>query len=449
MAGGVAVVGVVPFVAAGCIVEPSVDEQVPVLAEDASEIARMKAHVDHLYPVESVRHSFDLPSGGMVDCVDRHVQPGLLRPGMEGHVIADPPVMPFPPSGSRREPSANTAGMEAFLVPGAKDAHGMEMFCPDDTIPIRRTTLADAMRFRTLDDMMRKLPRGVTPELGAAIQDGDRTGHVDGPQLAEPTSPGPTSLHQYAYASQSGLANVGAHVFINVWSPSVQVSSEFSLSQLWIDGGAGSGTQTVEAGAQVFSQMYGNSSPHLFIYSTSDNYANDTGKATGCYNLTCGRFIQTNNSVVIGGSLAPISTNGGTQYELEYSWYFSGGNWWLSIKGTYIGYYPGNLFNAAGLAGGSNRIVFGGEIIDDRTKHAAHTTTYMGSGAFPSAGFGHAAFQRNIYYFTAGSGVGSWANGLVSARDNASCYDIAKYNNDANWGTYFYFGGPGYSANCQ
>ena len=44
----------------------------------------------------------------------------------------------------------------------------------------------------------------------------------------------------------------GAKATINVWEPKVQSSNEFSLSQLWILGGAfGQDLNSIEAGWQV------------------------------------------------------------------------------------------------------------------------------------------------------------------------------------------------------
>jgi hypothetical protein len=41
----------------------------------------------------------------------------------------------------------------------------------------------------------------------------------------------------------------------------------------------------------------------------------DAYNGTGCYNLGCSGFVQTNNQIVIGGTLSPQSVYGGSQYE--------------------------------------------------------------------------------------------------------------------------------------
>jgi hypothetical protein len=304
-------------------------------------------------------------------------------------------------------------------------------------VPVQRPTAASLARFKSLEEMMRKYPGD------AGLRPDDLRGHLFEDQGVSDPRFGPTALHQYAHAAQYGLANHGANVTINVWSPYVQMNSEFSLGQLWVVKGSGSGLQTLEGGVQKYVNLYGNSTPHLFIYSTSNGYGNQ-----GCYNLQCGRFVQVNNSVTIGGSLSPISTNGGTQYQVQMAYYLWQGNWWFQFQGIWVGYYPGTLFNAAGLANGANVIDFGGEIIDDRSQHSYHTLTDMGSGQSPSAWYLHAAYMRNISYWDP-SGNAYWATGIYPDRTDASCYDVARYNNDANWHTYIFYGGPGYNVNCQ
>lgn len=105
----------------------------------------------------------------------------------------------------------------------------------------------------------------------------------------------------------------GAKATINVWDPSIQVENEFSLSQIWILSGSFDGTDlnSIEAGWQVSPELYGDSRPRLFTYWTSDAY-----QATGCYNLLCSGFIQTNNRIAIGAAISPVSSSGSSQYDI-------------------------------------------------------------------------------------------------------------------------------------
>jgi hypothetical protein len=47
----------------------------------------------------------------------------------------------------------------------------------------------------------------------------------------------------------------------------------------------------------------------------------DTYKSTGCFDLTCSGFVQTNKGVGLGGVIGPISTPLGQQYELNFGIY--------------------------------------------------------------------------------------------------------------------------------
>ncbi|EEE54787.1 hypothetical protein OsJ_02186 [Oryza sativa Japonica Group] len=107
----------------------------------------------------------------------------------------------------------------------------------------------------------------------------------------------------------------GTKVTINVWKPKIATSRDFSMAQLWITAGsyANKDLNTIEAGWQVYPAMYGDDKTRLFIYWTRDAY-----NRTGCYNLACSGFIQTNPQFVIGGSISPVSIYGGTQYVYDY-----------------------------------------------------------------------------------------------------------------------------------
>jgi hypothetical protein len=69
-----------------------------------------------------------------------------------------------------------------------------------------------------------------------------------------------------------------------------------------------------------------------------------------------------------------------------------------------------------------------------------------GSGQWSTAGFGKAAYHRNLSYFSM-SGK-EFAVSLTADQPSPNCYSITgPFNNLAGWGTYFYDGGPG-GGNC-
>jgi hypothetical protein len=296
------------------------------------------------------------------------------------------------------------------------------MACPTGTIPMRRLTLEQLGHYETLQDFFRKVP----PALAALERPGVR-----------PTAPDPndeSKNHRYAYTRQT-VDNIGGHSFLNVWQPTVTTPDQrMSLSQEWYTGGTGASTQTAEVGWQVLPDKYGHSQPVLFIYWTPDNYT------SGNYNLDNPAFVQTNPAWAIGGALGPVSTDGGQQYELEITYYLSGGNWWLYLGGTTaadaVGYYPTSLYNGGQMASNAQVITYGGETV-------CHAVGWgdMGSGQLASAGWQHAAYQRDIYYFPTGGGS-AWAN-LSSQEPSPACYTVNLASAPDPWNVYFFFGGPG------
>jgi len=408
-----------------------------VRVESAEERGRMQSfvadHVDRHDVVKSVR----LGTDEFVDCVGIHAQPAMRRPELAGHVIEFAPRnLPFeppnhaPPRGTVFDDDEGFVGSDH----GSPES-GREAICPQGTVPVRRLTIGELERFRNLSDFRKKIPSHMGVGDGVAARGGP-------PAEAAPRD-GAMSLHQYAHAYQS-VANWGGESNLNLWSPYVQRSNEFSLSQIWVVRGSGADRETVEAGWQVYRDKYGDSRARLFIYFTPDNYGSG-----GCYNLDCSAFVQTDNSIVIGGPWNTYSSVGGAQYAPKLLLYKDGysGSWWLRYGDKWVGYWPRARFDANGLRDQGAKVDFGGEIID-RQVNSVHTSTDMGSGGFPSAGFGYAAYQRALRYvdLTRTYRIPS----LTATRTDSYCYDIAmRTSSSTAWNPYFYFGGSGYNTNCK
>jgi hypothetical protein len=228
--------------------------------------------------------------------------------------------------------------------------------------------------------------------------------------------------------------NLGGNSNLNVWSPYVNTAAGevFSLSQEWYVGGSGSGTQTEEVGWVVYPGMFnGDEKSHFFIFSTPNNYS------TGCWNNTCGDFVQVADSGLLGASFSNYSTAGGAQYDFSAEYYLYQGNWWLGYQGTWVGYYPGSMYNGGQNTKYAQLIEFGTEGVG--------TTVWPpeGSGAWSSTGFSHAAYQRNLYYIST-SGTSYW-DSLTAQDPSPSCYSISGpyTSTSSGWTRYFYEGGPG------
>ena len=236
--------------------------------------------------------------------------------------------------------------------------------------------------------------------------------------------------HEWAVAYQNVQAR-GARATFNVWNPLVEQPGEFSLAQLWLIGGTAKGQQTLEAGWQVFPNLYGDNRTRLFIYD---------GK---CYNLDCGHFVQTSSEVILGGPLSCTSVDGGPQCEvaLEYA-RSDAGDWWLKVDGVWVGYYPASLFDPAGLGKNAVTIEAGGEIVN-QSAGGLHTTTSMGSGRAPSEGYRHAAYVRGIQYADMGN---TYRDATSLSTTIPGSYQTAVINTtrDSFWGnSSIFFGGPG------
>ncbi|CAA0826928.1 Protein of Unknown Function (DUF239 [Striga hermonthica] len=363
------------------------------------------------------------PDGDIIDCVLAHKQPAFDHPKLRGQMPMQAPRRPKGHPSSSRRP-ANRMSEENFQLWSISSG-----FCPKGTVPIRRTVEKDVLRATSVQQFGRKLIRTVRRD-------------------AESVSNG----HQHAvgYVGEDNNNNkyYGAKASINVWAPHVANSNEFSLSQVWVIAGSfGDDLNTIEAGWQAMHHvspgLYGDSYPRFFTYWTSDAY-----QATGCYNLLCSGFIQTNNKIAIGAAISPTSSYNGGQFDISLLIWKdpSHGNWWLEFgDGNLVGYWPSFLFTH--LREHASMVQFGGEIVDSQsTTTGHHTTTQMGSGHFAEEGFGKASYFRNIQ-------VVDWDNSLVPASnlqvlaDHPNCYNVTGGSSNV-WGHYIYYGGPGKNSNC-
>ncbi|KAM0900934.1 hypothetical protein ACQ4PT_020320 [Festuca glaucescens] len=347
------------------------------------------------------------PDGDVIECVPAHLQPAFDHPRLRGQRPLGPPVRP---SGHHRRPNDTAVvGVQLWAVTGAS--------CPKGSVPVRRITEADVLRASSA----RRFGRAPTARV--------RRDSVSGG-------------HEHAVGYVAGEEYYGARASINVWAPTVSTATEFSLSQIWVIGGTfGNDLNTIEAGWQVSPQLYGDNSPRFFTYWTTDAY-----QTTGCYNLLCSGFVQTNSRIAMGAAISPTSGYKGGQFDISLLIWKdpNHGNWWLEFgSGELVGYWPSFLFSH--LASHASMVQFGGEVVDTRAD-GAHTATQMGSGHFPGEGFGRSSYFRNLE-------VVDWDNSLIPlttfrvTADRPNCYDIQGGVN-AVWGNYLYYGGPGRNGRC-
>ncbi|EXB82510.1 hypothetical protein L484_027686 [Morus notabilis] len=345
------------------------------------------------------------PDGDIIDCVLSHKQPAFDHPLLKGQKPLDPPERPK----GHNKHSPSGVDFQMWRLSGES--------CPEGTVPIRRTTEKDMLRASSVRRFGRKVRRHVR-------RDSSSNGH------------------EHAVGYVSGEQYYGAKASINVWAPKVSNQYEFSLSQMWvISGSFGDDLNTIEAGWQVSPELYGDNYPRFFTYWTTDAY-----QATGCYNLLCSGFVQTNSRIAIGAAISPTSSYSGGQFDISLLVWKDPkhGNWWLEFgSGILVGYWPSFLFTH--LRDHASMVQFGGEVVNSRPS-GFHTSTQMGSGHFAGEGFGKASYFRNLQTV-------DWDNSLVPLSnlkvlaDHPNCYDIQGGINNV-WGNYFYYGGPGRNVRC-
>ncbi|XP_021860144.1 uncharacterized protein [Spinacia oleracea] len=372
--------------------------------DEVQRLTRIRQHLKKINktPIKTIQ-SVD---GDLIDCVLAHQQPAFDHPMLRGQKPLEEPERP---KGHEREGKIYEESFQLWHVEGEE--------CPIGTIPIRRTNEEEILRASSIKRFGRKRRKFVRRDSSS-------------------------SDHEHAVGYVSGQQYYGAKASINVWSPKVANPYEFSLSQMWvISGSFGDDLNTIEAGWQVSPELYGDNYPRFFTYWTSDAY-----QATGCYNLLCSGFVQTNNRIAIGAAISPTSSYKGGQFDISLLIWKDPkhGNWWLEFgSGVLVGYWPSFLFTH--LRDHASMVQFGGEVVNSRAG-GFHTSSQMGSGHFSGEGFGKASYFRNLQIVDWGNSLISLSNLKVLA-DHPNCYDIRGGINNV-WGNYFYYGGPGRNVRC-
>ncbi len=381
---------------------------------DAASFETMRSHVLALYSGVQVKHSFLLDAHPF-DCIPIMQQPSVRLRRLTS--IAPPPNVG--PVSSSAKGSAGAASIPSQVDSSQPtDPLGNTIGCDSGFIPMRRVTLDDISRFKSLSAFFQKGPDGA--------------GQYQSPDSAAPT----VATHKYAHSYQY-VSNLGGSVDLGLWNPRVNTSlgEIFSLNQFWYVNTSGP-VQTLEGGVQNYPQKYSTTNSALFIYWTSDGY-----NQVGCYNLDCPGFVQTSNRVYLGRGFNAYSSVGGPQFVVNLRAFHYQGNWWLYLGGgaasNAFGYYPDSVYHGTPMTVAANEIDYGGEVVG--------TTIWppMGSGVFAAAGFGSAAFDKNISYYPNTSYF--YAASLTASVPSPRCYRDITTNNSgiANWTTYFFFGGPG------
>ncbi|XP_010545140.1 PREDICTED: uncharacterized protein LOC104817588 [Tarenaya hassleriana] len=354
-------------------------------------------------PVKSTKGQ----DGRIIDCIHIMDQPGLDHPLLKNHTV-------------RMRPNALPKTHSKHVDSDRKmDAMWNQLWnengrCPKNTIPIIRTTREDLIREASLPK--KKFP----PLNGSYVAQDD------------------PNEHEYAVMGTTGEF-MAAKARIGVWNPKVEAgANEFSLAQMWLASDQRI-TNSLEAGWQVYPGIYGDDRTHLFTYWTADAY-----RSTGCYNLRCYGFVQTDYRMIVGGALPLISVYDGLDiyFDLEISMDLETRDWWLLMAGHHIGYWRGDVVPE--MDQGAQVFDLGGEIVNENKLQ--HTSTEMGSGHFPLEGYGKAAYFLNIQAVDLSNDIHDDLGSFTPKVTNGNCYTL--YASTFPEGTGFYYGGPGRHEEC-
>lgn len=320
-------------------------------------------------------------------------------------------------------PPSASAGQYHPAVSQALSAFTSENAGPPGTVPILRST-------------GKKLAMKVPPSVGMKPK-------------SRIEQRGYAGQHWYASTAQSG-SNHGTSATISMFNAYVQSYDDFSLLQTAVErngvpGVGGSRLETVEAGWINYPDQRTN--PHLFTFFTANGHQ-AYGDNVCSWNTDYKGWVQYDNSYYPGMELTPYSVAGGDQHEFALTVRLTGGNWWIGINGKWIGYYPANMFTRNGnsasqtLESGSDQINWYGEIYQSQDDL---TTTDMGSGHFANEGYGKAAYIRSIAVLNTSDQNQNYDGSQGQSVSDTNRYTLDPHYNsgDANWGSYFFLGGPG------
>eukprot|EP00253_Pinus_taeda_P023911 PITA_23911 len=305
--------------------------------------------------------------------------------------------------------------------------YDVETNCPEGTVAIMKTKRELVERAGSVGRFISKRRSVRSQEKNEATVDPQRAGHEYGIAHFIPTAP--------IHGASGGIH--GASGGLNVWQPNVDTSDDgiFSLGQFWVLNDSEQ-LESMEIGWIVYPTKFGDSHTRFFIYWTADGYVK-----TGCYNLDCPGFVLAPGSPAYPGSpTASVSTYDGEQLVLDIKVSKANDSWNLYVNKRLLGWWPASLFKS--LRSSSNRVDFGGEVAFSPvgSPGSQFTKTDMGSGHFPSEGFGRSAFIRDVQITDNNGQLIDITGSAAAGRPN--CYNVSIEVDNQN-GKHVYFGGPG------
>ncbi|KAJ6757439.1 PROTEIN putative (DUF239)-RELATED-RELATED [Salix koriyanagi] len=357
-------------------------------------LERIQRHLDKINkpPVMTI----ESPDGDIIDCVHKRKQPALDHPLLRNHKIQrGPPERPrvkMLKEDDDHRANKSGAADEGVMRGSWQMWHRNGTRCPRGTIPIRRSQVHDVLRSKSLFDFGKKK---------ASVSLARRK---DAPDVVSANG------HEHAIAYTGSSQEVyGAKATINVWDP-------------------------IHPSGQRVQSIPDMVALGIIRRLRSQQHRSWVAGQSGAL------------WVAIGAAISPVSSYTGNQYDISILIWKDPklGNWWMSFgDNTLVGYWPAELFTH--LADHATMVEWGGEVVNSRAS-GEHTSTQMGSGHFAEDGFGKASYFRNLEIVDSDNSLSS-VQSISALAENTNCYNIkSSYNNE--WGTHFYYGGPGRNPQC-
>ncbi|KAF3786535.1 hypothetical protein EJ110_NYTH20766 [Nymphaea thermarum] len=114
-------------------------------------------------------------------------------------------------------------------------------------------------------------------------------------------------------------------------------------------------------------------------------------------------------------------------------------DWELCVDETMIGFWPRSNYRTRN----ANKIVWGGEILNKRTR-GRHTSTQMGNGHFSSEPIGRVAYISHMALYDLDLDRYDAPEAINMYIPKPDCYDLKYCPSDDGYGQHIAFGGPGY-----
>ncbi|CAJ2633853.1 unnamed protein product [Trifolium pratense] len=327
-------------------------------------------------------------SGRIFDCVHINKQPALDHPLLKNHKL-------------QRKPSFKRKNNQTSVKNSRNLIHWLEhVRCPKRTVPIQRLTKDDLIRGKSV---LKVHNQGVIIHQAHVLH-----GVVDNIHGIK----GTTSI--YNLKLNNNQSSTG-HLFLQ-------------------NKVIGAATNRIIVGWHVSPKLYRDDhSTYFYALWTSDNF-----KSTGCYDMLCKGFVQTDRSYYLGSRIRRTSTYGGEMIEMPISLNKDriSHNWWLTVADKTIGYFPAAIFSdMVKVSGGWGGVT--------RTPEGTSSPP-MGSGHLPDKNFVHASYFRDVGIQVDHSEKYHQPNIIEDNNDNFNCYGINYYGDQGEeFGYSLQFGGPG------